>query len=446
MSSAMWDIKRRLATVPQGWRTAFTAISMLWVATAASAGMAFLTTALLAREMGPASFGLFISSVATVTIIAPLAGFGLPRFLLQAYGAEGWEANRWLPALVHATLTTTGLAMLSIVVWSFVGAPADARGTLLLLLPLIPGVLAANLMGSKLRLEERYGLLAFWQTTTSGSRLLVALALLLLPTLDGHFVAAGYGLISVMVAMLAAPQLVTMLRGGLRLRGHGPRPATAIASTTLLAPSAVRLWSQAWAYGMEAVLYPIFFQISTVLLKYLDGNAEAGVFSIALGVLIAVYMLPSTIYQKFLLSKLHRWAVHDTRKFWMVYRRGCVAMLGMGLLIGAAIVLVSPWAVPIAFGAKYLAVVPVLQLLAICVPLRFLSSGVAGALLNERHMRYRVVLMGISAVVVVALNVLLIPAYHAIGAAMAITVGEAVLLAGTCMGVHRFHGDRPLRG
>ena len=443
MSSAVWDIKRRLALVPRGWRTAFTAISLLWVATAASAGMAFLTTALLAREMGPASFGLFISSVATVTIIAPLAGFGLPRFLLQAYGAEGWTANRWLPALVHATLTTTLLAMLSIVVWSFVGAPGDARGTLLLLLPLIPGVLAANLMGSKLRLEERYGQLAFWQTTTSGSRLLVALALLLLPTLDGHFVAAGYGLISVLVAMLAAPQLVSMLRGGLELRGHGPRPLAPAAHEP---PSALRLWSQAWAYGMEAVLYPIFFQISTVLLKYLDGNAEAGVFSIALGVLIAVYMLPSTIYQKFLLSKLHRWAVHDTRKFWMVFRRGCVAMLGMGLLIGAAIVVVSPWAVPIAFGAKYLAVVPVLQLLAICVPLRFLSSGVAGALLNERHMRYRVVLMGLSAVVVVVLNVLLIPAYHALGAAMAITVGEAVLLAGTCMGVYRFHGDRPLRG
>lgn len=443
MSSAVWDIKRRLALVPRGWRTAFTAISLLWVATAASAGMAFLTTALLAREMGPASFGLFISSVATVTIIAPLAGFGLPRFLLQAYGAEGWAANRWLPALVHATLTTTLLAMLSIVVWSFVGAPGDARGTLLLLLPLIPGVLAANLMGSKLRLEERYGQLAFWQTTTSGSRLLVALALLLLPTLDGHFVAAGYGLISVLVAMLAAPQLVSMLRGGLELRGHGPRQLVPAVHEP---PSALRLWSQAWAYGMEAVLYPIFFQISTVLLKYLDGNAEAGVFSIALGVLIAVYMLPSTIYQKFLLSKLHRWAVHDTRKFWMVFRRGCVAMLGMGLLIGAAIVVVSPWAVPIAFGAKYLAVVPVLQLLAICVPLRFLSSGVAGALLNERHMRYRVVLMGLSAVVVVVLNVLLIPAYHALGAAMAITVGEAVLLAGTCMGVHRFHGDRPLRG
>lgn len=443
MSSASWDIRRRLALVPQGWRTAFTAISLLWVATAASAGMSFLTTALLAREMGPSAFGLFISSVATVTIIAPLAGFGLPRFLLQAYGAEGWAANRWLPALVRATLTTTSLAMLSIVVWSFTGAPADARGTLLLLLPLIPGVLAVNLMSSKLRLEERYGSLASWQMMTSGSRLLVAIILLLAPSLDGHFVAAGYGVISLAVASLAAPQLLAMLRGAITLRGHGSHPP---ARSDVALPGATRLWGQAWAYGLEAVLYPIFFQISTVLLKYLDGNVEAGVFSIALGVLVAVYMLPSTIYQRFLLSKLHRWAVHDTKKFWLVYRRGCMVMLGSGLLLGAGVVVLSPWVVPIAFGTKYLPVVPVLQLLAICVPLRFLSSAVAGALLNERHMRYRVFVMGLSAVAVVLLNVLLVPAHHAMGAAMAITIGEAVLLAGTYIGVRRFHGSRLLTG
>jgi O-antigen/teichoic acid export membrane protein len=438
MSSAVWDIRRRLALAPQGWRSALTAISLLWFATVVGAGMSFLTQALLAREMGPASFGLFTSSLATVTIISPLAGFGLSRFMLQVYGAEGWAAQRWLPALVRSVLVTTSLAVASVALWAFVGASADARGMLLLLLPIIPCVLVVSLMSSKLRLEERYKALAWWQLTTPGSRLLVAILLLLVPTLADRFVAAGYGLISVGLVAFGAPELLAMLRGGMRLKGHGERAVAG--NRAMEVPRSSQLWTQAWAYGMEAVLYPIFFQISTVLLKYLDGNVQAGIFSIGLGVMMATYLLPATIYQKFLLSKLHRWAVHDTHKFWMVYHRGNALMLVAGLLLGAVIALLSPWFVPLAFGQKYDPVIPVLRVLALCVPLRFLSSGIAGALLNEQHMRYRVFVMGFSALAVVLLNVVLIPAHHAMGAAVAITIGEALLLAGTYAGVRRFHG------
>jgi O-antigen/teichoic acid export membrane protein len=202
------------------------------------------------------------------------------------------------------------------------------------------------------------------------------------------------------------------------------------------------LWSQAWAYGMEATLYPIFFQISTVLLKYLDGNVQAGIFGIALGVMTAIYLIPSTLYQKFLLSMLHRWAVHDQQKFWRVYRHGIVAMLASGVLVGLALAGVAPWLVPLIFGEKFRPVVKVLAVLAVCVPIRFLSTAVSSALLNEQHMRYRVLAMGSSAVVVVAANVLLIPRYHEIGAAMATVVGEATLLAAMCLGMRRFHARR----
>ena len=58
--------------------------------------MVFLTQTLLARELGPDAYGLFASSLATVTMIAPLAGFGLTQFRLKVYGVEGWAAARWL--------------------------------------------------------------------------------------------------------------------------------------------------------------------------------------------------------------------------------------------------------------------------------------------------------------------------------------------------------------
>jgi O-antigen/teichoic acid export membrane protein len=430
---------RLLDELPQGWRRALGTVSMLWVATAAGAGLAFLTQVLLARELGPSNYGLFTSSLATITMVAPLAGFGLSQYWLQVYGVEGWMGNRWLrPSLRFITVSTT-LTLALIVLWTFTGATPDARDMLLLLLPVVPSMLAVNLLGSQQRLEERHGDLAIWQLMTSGSRLVVAALLLLIPALTGRFVAFGFGLIALVVTLLAIPNLATMMRGGIKLHGHGPPPS---AMTEGPAPTMRYLWSQAWAYGMQSVLFTIFFQISTVLLKYLNGNKQAGIFGVALGVMTAIYLIPATLYQKFLLSKLHRWAVHDPVKFWMVYRHGNVAMLVSGVLLALLLVITAPWVVPLAFGEKYRPVIKILMVLALCVPLRFLSTSVSSALLNEQHMRYRVYVMAACAALAIVLNVLLIPAYQEMGAAIATVIGEVAMLLALYLGVWRFHANR----
>jgi len=369
-----------------------------------------------------------------VTMVAPLAGFGLSQFRLKAYGTEGWAADRWLQPSLRFTATTTLLAIGIVVAWAMAGNPADAdtRAILLLLLPVILGVLAIDLIGSKLRLEERYRALACWQLLMPGSRLLVAVLALLVPATVG-FVAAGYGVVALVAVALAVPQLRAVLRGGMALQGHGDR----LASAPSPAPGAMQLWSQAWAYGLAAVLYPVFFQVSTVLLKYINNDAQAGRYGIALAVMTAIYLLPATIYQKFLLSKLHRWAVHDRPKFARVYRQGNILMLLGGLATGAALAALAPTLVPIAFGAQYRDVAGILMVLALCTPIRFLSTAVGSALLTEGHMRYRVRAMAASTVVAIVLNLLLIPFFDEMGAAVATVLAEAVLLLAMYRGVRR---------
>lgn len=423
--------------IPPGWRRAALALSLLWLATAASVAMVFLAQTLLARRLGPAAYGLFASSLATVTMIAPLAGFGLSQFRLKAYGVEGWAADRWLQPSLRFTAITASLAVCLVIAWAWLIAPEDAtRSTLLVLSPVVLGVLAVELVGSKLRLEERHRELALWQLLMPGGRLAVALALLLLPGLAVGFVAWGYCVVALAMVLLAQPQLRAVLRGEMQLHGHGPRDLQAPDVDT---PGVATLWSQAWAYGLAAVLYPVFFQVSTVLLKYLKGDVEAGMYGIALAVMTAIYLLPATIYQKFLLSRLHRWAAHDRPTFWLAYRRGNAAMLALGLVVGAALVAAAPRLVSMAFGDDYRRVAGILAVLALCVPIRFLSTAVGAALLTEDHMRYRVRAMAVATVVAVALNAALIPFFDEFGAAAATVASEAVLLLAMYRGVRRFN-------
>jgi O-antigen/teichoic acid export membrane protein len=426
-----------LEAISPGMRRSLTAVSMLSFATGLGAVMAFVTQTLLARELGPAAYGMFASSLVTVMMAAPLAGFGLTQFRLRVYGVEGWAAHRWIkPSLQFATFSTT-LAIALIVAWALLGAPANGtRFALIVLTPLIVSTLCADLVSNKLRLEDRYHKLALWQLVVPGSRLMIATALLLVPHLTNRFVAVGYCLIAIGISIATLPHLRDLVHDNIALKGHGPRRIPPDSAT--VSPRVSEVWSMAWAYGMSAVLYPVFFQISTVLLKYLHSDAQAGLYGIGLSIMTAIYLIPTTIYQKFLIAKLHRWAAHDKPKFWMVYRKGNIAMFAFGALIGLFMAATAPWLVPLVFGHAYTPVVKILMVLAPCVPIRFLSLSMGSVLLTENHMRYRVFAMGLAALVVIGLNLLMIPRFQALGAATATLGGECVLLLVTYFCVERF--------
>lgn len=421
-----------MAAWPPAWRRAAAALSVLWLATAAGALLTFVAQVLLARALMPEAFGRFSAALAAVTMLAPMAGFGLPQLWLRVYGAEGWAASRWLRPSLRFVLFTAAGSLALLLAWSAV-VPAEQGRVLWCLLPVVPGTLAIGLVSSKLRLEEDTARLAGWQVSQPASRVLAALALLALHQPTAVMAAMAYGAAALAVSASGWVHLRRMLAGRWRLHGHGDAPDVPATA----APAVREVWRLGWAYGAVALLYPVFFQVGTVMLAAGAGGHQAALYAIGLNVMMAVYLIPATVYQKFLLSKLHRWAVHAPDTFRRVYRQGNRMMLLGGAGCGLLVALLAPWAVRPAFGAAYAGAVPVLCVLAACAPLRFLSMGVASALLDERQARRRVVIMGACTAVVVVLNLCLVPRYQAVGTAMATVGGEVALLVGSWMAVHR---------
>ena len=161
-----------------------------------------------------------------------------------------------------------------IVGWAlFVAPDADTRFDLLVLIPVVLHILTIEMLSTKYRLEDRYARMAGWQLAIPVSRLLVALVVvaraathraLRRDQLRGDL--AGHG--GVGVAAVA----IGDARGD---RPARPRPR-ADGAGTVQEPRVSELWAQAWPFGMVAILYPVFFQISTILLKYLGSDKQAG--------------------------------------------------------------------------------------------------------------------------------------------------------------------------
>ena len=414
----------------------FNALALLWLGTLLGAGLAFLTQIILARKLGSEYFGLFSAVLAMITLVTPLAGFGISQLWLKVFGQEGWNAKTWLKPSFDFVILSTILVFISLYIWAFWGSHDQLTRSLFLILSFyILGQVSVELVSSKLQLEEGYLNLAIWQFFPHFMRFLLVSILLFgfnhWSSLEN--VAYIYTFISIILLLVAIVQLRNMNNESFSLKGHQKKKSKKDFDVSLN-----KIFQNAWPFGMAAFFYLIYFQSDIVLIKYIIGDHEAGTYNVAFTIMVAIYMFPGVLYQKFLLPKIHRWANHDKEKFYEVYYKGNIIMLILGLIAMILVWLLSDLSIPFLFGYEYKNAVPILNILAVSSPIIFVAFSAGATLVTQEHMKRKVKYMGIVALVNLSLNLLIIPFYGALGAAITTVLSNLLLLIFYYLGSQKY--------
>lgn len=408
--------------------TAIRSIMLLWAGSVGGGILTFLNQVVQARELGPAAYGTFAAALGIVMLLSPLASFGLGGLWLRLFGLEGWNAMRWLRRSLQYALLSTTLVILAVMVWAITGPHDQQTGQIIAILSVVVvGQASLELISARLQLEGRYRQLSLWQFTPHLLRLLLLVALVWAARdkVTPWLVALIYSSISVAMTIAGIAMMRKMYHGEFHLTGHGPNPEHRLATSSV---GIREVAAQAWPFGAAGVFHLIYFQSDIILLKYMQSDEAAGLYGVAYTIMAAAYILPSVVYQKFLLPKIHRWAVHDKDRFRESFRTGSRVMVILGIVTMVAIMLLSPVVVPALFGNGYGYSVDLLYILALAAPIRFLATSVGSVLVTQNFMKLKVKLMGLTAAVNVALNIILIPLYGATGAAISTVASEVLLL------------------
>ncbi|MFP3515257.1 oligosaccharide flippase family protein [Pseudomonas sp. SIMBA_077] len=411
-------------------RKSLKALSSLWIGSIAAAFLAFLTQVILARVLGPVEYGILSSALSAATLIAPLAGFGVPQLWLKIFGVEGFNGTRWIPVSFRFIKISSVLTVLLLIAWAQVAQHNTATQIILYILAFhIIHQLFIEITSSKLQLEERYQLLSLLQILPHALRLLAILATSLIAPkmLNALAVAIIYAAVSIPVVIFGMIELLKMKRGEFLLKGH--KQPTSLQSIKSQQPTLLNIFFDAMPFGMAATFHLIMFQVNIIIINYIAGPKEAGIYNVAFAIMTAVYLTPSVIYQKFLLPKIHRWAIHDRARFTAVYKKGNIAMLLLGILAMVLVAILAPRGVPLLFGEKYTEAVLILQILSLCAPLRFLASSVGVTLVTQEHMKLKVYLMGIAATFNTLSSIILIKDLGITGAAVSTVISDLLLLS-----------------
>jgi O-antigen/teichoic acid export membrane protein len=412
-------------------------VTFLWGSQLAAAGAAFLTQILLARALSVEMYGALVVALASVKLLIPLAGFGVGPYWLRIFGKEGWIGQRWISSTTKLVGLSSTAIVVAVLIWAWSGVFSTTTRILMSLLAVTAiGQAVSSIGGTVFQLETRYLAFALYHFLPHALRLAGAI-LAFTAGWSAFGVATGYALATLIIVVSYSRVLWRMLSGKLDLKGHDSRQQSPQDIRLQSIPSLIRAVQGAWPFAISGLFYLIYFQSDIALLGLLAGEKAAGIYSVAFSVMSVIYLFPGSIYQQYLMPHLHRWAEQDRSRFLQIYRFGgktmLIASLGfMGLVAGLA-----PWIVPPLFGEAYSEAGMLLVFLSLCIPLRFLATNVGSILYTGDNMRRKVSYQGITAVFNVALNLVLIPVWGVIGAAMATVLTEAFVLLIYTLGVMR---------
>lgn len=405
----------------------FLSVSSLYLAVVLNACLAFGFQVILARQLPPDAYGELVTVLAVITLLAALSSAGVPGFLLRIFGAEQHQAVRWLPITIQLIAISWLTFTLMLWAWAIWGPNDDLTQWLFLILsPILLSQIMIELINTKFQLEHRYHFLSLWQFIQNLLRFTVVLVLvttLSYFTIETAALALMGG--SFICISISLQPLRRFFQGKLSLYAEGYSSGSEGKIKTVSMRDAAY---QSFPFALSGLLYIIYFQSDIILLKYLDSAISAGIYNIAFTIMAAVYLFPNVLFQKYLLPKLHRWNAHNKSKLASTYKLACSTMFLVGFITMIFLWLLAPPLIIQAFGSEYQQAILYVNILALCVPLRFLSSSVASRLLSHRDMQLKVICMGGAAILNLVLNFLFIPEYGATAAAVTTVLSEGLLL------------------
>lgn len=403
-------------------------ISILWLGALLGSAIGFATQVVLARELGVELYGLFASSLGTINLIMPLAGFGIASLWLKVFGEEGWSGVRWIKPSLHFLYISTIAVIIVINVWALIGShTTSTKFALQLLSVTVIGQATLELLKSKLQLEEKYGELTLYQLAIPLLRFIFVLVLAFSNYSDDILIlSSGYALLSIFVFSLSIYPLRCSLNNGFQLKGHGKGTNNEKGWAVLKLTDVLRC---SWVFGFATMFYVLWSQSNIVLLKYIAGDSEAGVYNVALLIITAICILPSVIYSKYLMPKIHRWASHDQLHLRKIFYLGNKWMFIIGLFFMLGIMLSSKQIIMLIFGGEYIDAIAILFTLSLTLPIRFVGHSVGALLVAREYMKVKVKVMALVAMVNILLNLFAIPYAGLIGVAYVAIFCELLLLA-----------------
>ncbi len=373
-----------------------------------------ILTAALGRYLGAAGFGDLYLAMSFGVIFSGVVAFGLDQQLVRAVARDRALASSYLVHSLALKLALSGLAYAMIIgIIYLLGYPTELKLAIavyciIVLFHAITDTMTAVFQSHENLFHPALG-------TIIEKVFVAAVAIFLLAS--GHGVVA-VAAVFVIGGVLGALWRVLFLRKLVRLH-------------LALDVKKVRpLIVGAFPFFVYWVLSAVYFRIDIVLLSILSTADVVGWYSAAYKLFDTLGFLPSIICTAIMYPILSRLAVQSRTNLRFALGKGLDVMLMLGIPICTGLFMLAEPIIQLIYGKpEFLNAVPALQWLAVALFLMYLNWVLGTVLIGLDQEKRLTVVAGLSLVLNLGLNWLLIPQYQHVAAA-AVTLGTELFIFG----------------
>lgn len=403
-------LRRRIADRPNVQRVLGNA-GWLFVDKIVRMVAALLVNLLLARYVGPEKFGIYSYALAFAALFASVASMGMDNIVVRELVNSPPDRNQILGTALLLRLGGGVIALILALGAILSVRPHDS------LTQWLVGIIAAS------TIFQAFDIVDYWYQSRIQARSPVIArdaALLLFAMIKIALIVTGASLVALATASAAELALVAVaLATVYRLSGERLRAWSASWA------QAKRLLSQSWPLALSGIAIMIYLKIDLVMLGEMLGNDAVGQYSAATRLSEVWYVVPMVIVASvspsiFEARKISKALYYDRLE--RLFR--LMAALSLSLAIPMTF-LADPLVLAI-YGAEYKGAGTVLAIHIWAAIFVFLGVAQSPWTLAENLTKLSLIRTLVGAVSNVLLNLVLIPSYGPVGAAVATVISYAL--------------------
>lgn len=403
---------------PSPWRGLHSDAAWQAAERATRLAIGFALSSLVARTLGPATFGVYVFALSIVALFAFLGQAGIDSLLLRELVRRPDQAADTLSSSLVLRLLGAVLAgIASIATAFFAAADQSVELPLLVLVLSFSGTFQAGwVVEALLQANHKFRSAAIGKMCAY-----VAAALLRLIALFSDEPLLALAFATLLESAICTVLLWRISRVQLHF-GFEQLCRPALGSLRAMARMAAPML-------LSALSIAVYTRIDVFMLGKIIGTSAAGLYGAATLLSEGFYLIPIAVMAA-AAPRLSLLFVRDPDAFAHDLSRILILLSAAGFLTAVATTLAAPVVVPLLFGSSYAPAAGILQIHVWSTWMVFISTASDAWYINNDLRRLYLVKTAVAALANIGLNLVLIPRWQGQGAALATVISYAISAIG----------------
>lgn len=383
--------------------------SWLFLAQILTRVISFFYTIYLAKALGVSDFGLFITALSYFSIISAVADFGFNRFLIREVAQDKFKTNQllWNITILRVTLTSILFAVFAVFLYMFDQDKMRVSLILLATLAILPQSIGMTFDGIFVAQRKlQFSSLALFISSVSNALIGI------------YLVNSDFGPTGAINALILSQLIFAVVLFLLIIKNHGlhfPKIELSIIKKATIG---------SLPYGILGILGLLYFRIDAILLSYMKGSMEVGIYGAGFRFLEAVTVVPSVFFSA--LFPVFANMGNDPKKIKTLYFKSLRLMAGFGALALMGYLFFLPEIIRV-FLPDYLSSTAVISILSLSIPFLLMQASAVSVLLSsDKYLKQVLMLSVLTLAFNIGLNLIFIPEFGFIAASWVTVLSEVL--------------------